>query len=570
MELIPTYCRRKHKQEVVPLEHPLVDEVLAETYGVMVYQEQVMRIFNRVGNIPLRRAYDIIKAISKKNAEVINKEKAAFIEGAQQNGISKEQSGELFSLIEKFAGYGFNKSHSTRYAFLAYQTAWLKTYFPAQYMAALLTFEMIDQAKTVEYIDECRHLVVPGEKKVGIEILPPDINQSDADFTVIGGEGGAIRFGLAAIKGVGEKAVHSIMAARNPVAAQEATRAESRIVPYKSLFDFCERVDLRVVNKGVIESLIKCGAFDNVHPVRAAAFATVETASRMAQQAQEAKKAGQELLFGSSASGSNVGVLATIEPKLPVVPEWAKSQRMALEKGVLGFYVSNHPLRDIEGLFQSYITLDTQTVRAASDKQGGIMGGLVSKIRMMTTKSGPNAGSRWAILLIEDLVGSMEIVLYSNEYTKFQELIKADALLFFEGVVDKTREEPSFKAREVFNLDAVQKKKTREVLIQTTPMKMDEATIGVLEKILKEHKGSTPVKVEFGEMSLAGAAMQSVRVQVQVGSGLNIQNGGVAALRAVFGEGAVMPLGPNRRKKAPPPPMAETPLLGPSDEMAEV
>ena len=203
------------------------------------------------------------------------------------------------------------------------------------------------------------------------------------------------------------------------------------LLPYKSLFDFCERVDLRVVNKGVIESLIKCGAFDLIHPVRAAAMAAVETASRMAQQSQEAKKAGQELLFGSSAAGNSVGVLATIEPKLPSVPEWAKSERMALEKGVLGFYVTSHPLRDVEATFQSYITLDTQTVRAAGDKSPGIMGGLVSKIRMMTTKSGPNAGSRWVILLIEDLVGSMEIVLYSNEYTKFQELIKADAAALF-------------------------------------------------------------------------------------------------------------------------------------------
>src|SRR6185437_12004604 len=153
----------------------------------MVYQEQVMRIFNRVGNIPLRRAYDIIKAISKKTAEVINKEKAAFIEGAKTNGIGHDRAEHLFALIEKFAGYGFNKSHSTRYAIVAYQTAWLKTYFPAQYMAALLTFEMIDQAKTVEYIDECRHLTVPGAKKVGIDILPPDINESDADFRVVGG-----------------------------------------------------------------------------------------------------------------------------------------------------------------------------------------------------------------------------------------------------------------------------------------------------------------------------------------------------------------------------------------------
>jgi DNA polymerase III subunit alpha len=562
MDLIPDYCARKHGRQEVPQVHPLVDEVLTETYGVMVYQEQVMRIFNRVGNIPLRRAYDIIKAISKKNAEVINKEKAAFIEGAQGNGISKEQATELFALIEKFAGYGFNKSHSTRYAFLAYQTAWLKTYFPAQYMAALLTFEMIDQSKTVEYIDECRHLTVPGTTKVGIDILPPDINQSDADFTVVEGN---IRFGLAAIKGVGDKAVESIMANRKTTGEDGKTEFK----PYKSLFDFCDRVDLRVVNKAVMEALIKCGAFDGLHTVRAAAFATVETASRMAQQAQEARRSGQELLFGASAEGTHVGMLATMEPKLPTINEWPKSEKMALEKSVLGFYVSNHPLRDVEALFQSYITLDTQTVKAAGDKSPAIMGGLVSKIRMMTTKAGPNAGSRWAILLIEDLVGSMEVVLYSNEYQRFQELIKADALLFFEGSVDKTREEPSLKAREVYTLEGVQKKKTREILIKTSAVKLDEATLEALQKVLKEHKGGTPVKIELADLALPD---RSVRVQLQLGgagSGLNIQNGGVAALRALFGEEQVQPLGPNRRLKRAAP-VVETPLLAPSDEPVEV
>jgi DNA polymerase-3 subunit alpha len=458
MDLIPAYCARKHGKEKVPQVHPLVDEVLAETYGVMVYQEQVMRIFNRVGNIPLRRAYDIIKAISKKNAEVIAKEKVAFIEGAQGNGITKETAEELFELIEKFAGYGFNKSHSTRYAFVAYQTAWLKTYFPAQYMAALLTFEMIDQAKTVEYIDEGRHLTAPGAgggKVVGIEILPPDINESDADFRVVGGN---IRFGLAAIKGVGEKAVESIITARSgqvPVVSGQDGEGAGAMKPYKSLFDFCERVDLRVVNKSVMESLIKCGAFDSIHPVRAASMAAVETASRMAQQAQEAKRAGQESLFGAP-SGGGAAAVPQEEPRLPSVPEWGKSEKMALEKSVLGFYVTSHPLRDVEATFQSYITLDTQTIRSAQDRSPGLMGGLISKIRMMTTKSGPNAGSRWAILLIEDLVGSIEIVLYSAEYQKFAELIKADALLFYEGFVDKQREEPSFKAKEVYSLDQVQ------------------------------------------------------------------------------------------------------------------
>jgi DNA polymerase-3 subunit alpha len=551
MDLIPDYCARKHGKQAVPSLHPNADEVLAETYGVMVYQEQVMRIFNRLGNIPLRRAYDIIKAISKKKIETIAKEKVAFIEGALSHGLSKEQANEIFDNIEKFAGYGFNKSHSTRYAIVAYQTAWLKTYFPAQYMAALLTFEMIDQAKTVEYIEECRYLPFPNSKKIGITILPPDINQSDRDFNVVGEAGDRIRFGLGAIKGVGDKAVQSIMENR-------------KTAPYKSIYDFCERVDLRVVNKSVIEALIKCGAFDSLHPIRAASMAAVENASRIAQLAQEAKRAGQDSLFGGPSSPA--GPADQAELKVPQLPEWPKAEKMALEKSVLGFYVSNHPLRDVEQIFSSYVTLDTQSIKNAGDRSPGLFGGLVSKIRPMTTKSGPNAGKRWAILLIEDLVGSLEVVLYSAEYEKYAELLKPDTVLIFDGFVDKTREEPSFKAKEVMTLEQAQKLKTREILIATSSVKLDDATLGLLAEILKNHKGRTPVKLELTDL----AVTPPVRVQLavgQAGSGINMQNGGVAALQHLFGTAAVLPLGPNRRIKRAAA-RADAPLItAPAEEM---
>ncbi len=430
-------------------------------------------------------------------------------------------------------------------------------------MAALLTFEMIDQAKTVEYIDECRHLALPSGK-VGVEILPPDINVSDADFKVVEND---IRFGLAAIKGVGDKAVESIMASRWEKMDEGDVKPALRVKPYKSIFDFCERVDLRVVNKSVIESLIKCGAFDSIHPIRAASMAAVETATRMAQQSQEAKRAGQESLFGGAAAG---GTAIQSEPKVPTIPEWPKGERMTLEKSVLGFYVTNHPLRDVETLFQSYITIDTQSIRTAQDKSPGMMGGLVSKIRMMTTKTGPNAGSRWAILTIEDLVGSLEVVLYSNEYQRFAEMIKPDQVLFFEGMVDKMREEPSFKAKEVYTLDSVQKKKTREILVQTNSMKLDDATVISIQKILTEHKGSTPVKLELCDLTV----QPPVRVHMQLGGGLNTQSvgttgrGGVQALKDLFGEGQVLPMGPNRKARRTVAP--EAVVIAPSDEMVEV
>ncbi|MEI8194894.1 MAG: DNA polymerase III subunit alpha, partial [Phycisphaerae bacterium] len=546
MDLIPDYCARKHGKQKVPSIHPLADPVLEETYGIMVYQEQVMRIFNRLGGIPLAKAYKIIKAISKKHLDVIAAEKKNFVAGAVQNGITEEQAAELFGYIEKFAGYGFNKSHSTRYAFVAYQTAYLKTYYPLQYMAALLTFEMVHQDKVVEYIDECRRILLPNGK-VGIEVLQPDINESDADFTVIGQ---TIRFGMAAVKGVGEKAVQSIMAARLPVAGGTAGGAASQGGggPFKSIFDFCERVDLRVVNKGVIESLIKCGAFDAVHPIRAASSAAVENAIRMAQATQEAKRDGQESLFGApSSDAASAAAAPTDTLKVPALPEWPKSQKMALEKSVLGFYVTNHPLRDVEHIFQSYVTLDTQSIRNAADKASGLFGGLVAKIRMMTTKTGPNAGRKWCILLIEDLLGSIEVVLYSSEYDRFAPLIKQDTVLIMEGFVDRTREEPSFKAKEIMTLADAQKKKTREVLVQTNSVQLDQPMIDKLKTIMTTHKGATPVKLELTDL----AVQPRCRVQVQLGGGLNIHNGGLPALEELFGENKVMPMGPNRRVKRP-------------------
>jgi DNA polymerase-3 subunit alpha len=228
---------------------------------------------------------------------------------------------------------------------------------------------------------------------------------------------------------------------------------------------------------------------------------------------------------------------------------------MAFEKAVLGFYVTNHPLRDVEAMFQTYVTLDTQSIRTAQDRSTGTLGGLITKVRMMVTKTGPRQGSKWAILLIEDLVGSIEVVLYSEQYERFADKIKADTVVIMQGTVDKSREEPSFKAQEVWPLEAAQKKLTREVLVQTSSVQMDEAMIGELQKLLASHKGSTPVKLELSDMAIE----PPVRVQLHVGS-VNVQNGALPALGALFGESHILALGPNRRIKRKPKPVSEEPL----------
>ncbi|MHB1768139.1 MAG: DNA polymerase III subunit alpha [Phycisphaerae bacterium] len=484
MDLIPDYCARKHRRQAVPAVHPIMDKILAETYGIMVYQEQVMRIFNQLGGIPLAKAYKIIKAISKKQMDVIAAEKQHFVDGAEKNGIKKEQASEIFALIEEFGKYGFNKSHSTRYAIVAYQTAYLKTYFPLEYMAALLTYEMIDQAKTTEYIEDCRFLVRP-DGRVGIPILPPDINQSVADFGVVDG---TICFGLAGVKGVGQKAVESIMAARG-------NRADSTHKPFTSLFDFCERVDLRTVNKSVIESLIKCGAFDVLHQNRASASAAIETAMQSGNSAQNAKRAGQESLFGGGASTAMAA--AAGEYKLPSVPEWPQGQKMANEKSVLGFYVTSHPLRDYETMLHDFTTVNTQSIKTANDGKEGILGGLISKVESRIVRSGPSAGQKWATIIFEDLSSNVKVTMFAGEFQKYGDLIKPDAVIFFRGKVDRTREEPGFRVYEAFTPEQAVQKLAREVLICVAAEAVDADSIERLSDVIKQHPGKLPAKIQI-------------------------------------------------------------------------
>ncbi|MBL0927449.1 MAG: DNA polymerase III subunit alpha [Phycisphaerales bacterium] len=327
MDLIPAYNKRKHGHETVPAIHPLADPFVAETYGVMVYQEQIMQIVHALGGVPLRAAYTLIKAISKKKVKVIDAERERFVAGAVSKGVAKARAEELFEMILKFAGYGFNKSHSTGYAIVAYQTAYLKTYFPNQYMAAFLTYE--SQAQKVEdwirYKDDCRRVVFPSGR-VGVEIKPPDINLSAADFSVVFDADeprttnhGHVRFGLSAIKGAGEKAIRAIVDEREHPAAAEAGAARGPSAaprPYTSLHDFCERVLARgpgTINKATVEALITCGAFDRVHgaDARAAMVATIDSAVSAANAAARDKASGQASLFGLAPASAPASAPAT-------------------------------------------------------------------------------------------------------------------------------------------------------------------------------------------------------------------------------------------------------------------
>lgn len=456
MELIPNYNDRKHGRETVPKINEIVDRLTDETYGIMVYQEQVMQVVNELGDIPLRSAYSLIKAISKKKEKIINANRAQFIKGAAEKDVSEKQANELFDLILKFAGYGFNKSHATGYSIVAYQTAYLKTYFPIQYMAALLTFESVSTDKVVEYIDVCKRVMLPNGQR-GIEVGQPDINLSDTAFTVVFGEDeprdpnhGHIRFGLSAVKGVGEKAMDAIIAVRE------------KDGPFTSLYDFCERVPLGTVNKATIEALIKCGAFDEIHGIenRAAMVAAMEGAIQAGQRAASDRDTGQMNFFGGAIE--SLAPVAAPEITLPNVTPWSKQELLKFEKAVLGFYVSSHPMDEHKDELHRYSTCSIADVEHLRAETQVILGGMLTRVRPTFTRA---SGKKMAHLTLEDKTGPIDAVVFPRTYDVVAPLLENDRIVFLRGKIDRKRETPQLLVDDVIPIELAPEQLTRAVKI---------------------------------------------------------------------------------------------------------
>ncbi|MHC4228538.1 MAG: DNA polymerase III subunit alpha, partial [Planctomycetota bacterium] len=478
MILIPDYIDRKHGAKW-SLPHPIMTEVLEETYGIMTYQEQVMRICNRLGDIPLREAYTLIKAISKKKAKIIAKERERFIEGCVSKGLTARQAEEIFELIERFAGYGFNKSHSTRYAFIAYQTAYMKSHWPVEFMAALLTYEMDNTDKIVDYIPECAQM--------GIEVLPPDINESGVDFTPLyeqyedGREvKGVIRFGLAAVKGVGEKAVEQIIAARREVGK------------FQSLFHFCENVDLRAANKQVLEALIKAGAFDRLGGGRPQMMAGLERAMENGASLQSDKLAGQMNFFGQMAGGDDY---SKDHKRLPEVAPWPEPQMLAYEKEVLGFYVTSNPLSHHAEEINIYSTHNSSQLAETNGEKQAVIGGMIMKTRYNLTKTGRNAGSKMAVFTLQDLQGQVEVVMFPDVLNEYGDIMVEDTVVFVKGKLDYRRERPNILAAELIRLEDVREKLAAKVKIGLDAKGVTKERVAQIKSICEHHKGRSPVYV---------------------------------------------------------------------------
>jgi DNA polymerase III alpha subunit len=518
MDLIPDYNARKHGKQEVPFVHNVVTTYTAETYGVMVYQEQVMQIVHGLGGIKLRDAYTLIKNISKKKHDKIEKERPKFVEGSQKQGLTKTQAEELFELILKFAGYGFNKSHSTGYAIVAYQTAYLKTYFPAQYMAAFLTYEsQANKASDwIPYLEDAKKSLIldPATRKPiknSIEVRPPCVNLSDADFSVVFDEGeprtpahGHIRFGLNGIKGAGEKAIRAIIGERGTLDAPKR---------YASLFDFCERVLAKgqgIMNKATLESLIKCGACDALHgkPGRASMIATIEQAMQAGQKAAADKASGQGALFGL---GAAVEVKAAVGAGLVKTTPWPEAEALKFEKDVLGFYVSSHPLDQWKHWTGVFATGTTQTIKNTPQDGRLVLAGTVNATRVLVAKSGRSAGQKMAAVTIEDPLGVAECFMFTDQYAKYGHLCEIDKPVFVLGRVDHKRGEPQLLIEKITPIDAAPLLPGRLQLIvdETRLNGSSEAAIDRVGVLLAANLEPAPVITKVSSPAGMAAALAS-------------------------------------------------------------
>ena len=467
--MVDQYVRAKHGETQVSYIVPELEPVLKETYGLIVYQEQVMKIAQVLAGYSLGEGDILRRAMGKKRHDEMAAQRDRFLSGAERHGVPASKARVIFDLIEKFAGYGFNKSHSAAYALIAYQTAWLKTHYLVPFMASLLSNELKNTDGVIKFIYEC--------KAHGIHVLPPDINRSRADFTV---DGESIRFGLAAVKGVGPGAIDAIV------------RERDRNGPYRDFGDFCSRVDLKKLNKRMLEGLIGCGTFDSLGHRRSQLVAVLDEAFEFGQSRKQERLSGQLSLFDfmseSSAEEASGSAL-----KLPDIPEWSDIECLANEKKSLGFYLSRHPLDPYRDDLARLGSMDTDRLSGMADGTKVCLGGIVrSKKEILTRK-----GDRMAFLVLEDLHGSVDVVCFHDIYAGTRAILEGDSPLWVEGVLKNEDDKNGHKvlARSIESLDMACKKKIKGFLIEFQAGRSGPEKLGPLKDILLRYHGTYPIKL---------------------------------------------------------------------------
>ena len=460
--MVDDFIKRKHGLEPVEYVLAQLEEVLGETYGVIVYQEQVMKIATLLADFSLGDADVLRRAMGKKISAEMEKLREKFLDGAQKKKINPEMAERIFELMAKFAEYGFNKSHSAAYALIAFQTAYLKAHYPVEFMAALLTSEVDTTGKIVKHIAECRDM--------GIEVLPPDVNESSKNFTTLNDR---IRFGLAAIKNVGTGAIESILTERE------------KDGPYRCFLDLCQRVDLRRVNKRVLESLIKSGALDFTGASRAQMMAALDDVVDRAQNFQKERMSKQMGIFGQVEEGSPAWVNG--EP-LPEVEEWPENQRLAFEKEAVGFYVTSHPLARFEEEIKRYTQDDTASILTRQNGSEVKICGVVGSLKEIQTRK----GARMAFLSLEDMKGFVEVILFPEVFQACLPHLRGDDPLVVRGTLDMEDENPKIKAVEILPLSQSSEVHVSMVHFTLKSPGIGRAQLADLKKILLENQGSSP------------------------------------------------------------------------------
>ena len=498
--MVDDYVAVKHGRKKPEYKHPVLEEILSETHGVMVYQEQVMRILNRLGGILLANAYTCIKAISKKKEALIAANYEKFIEGSVENGLAKKDAEEIWNLILKFAGYGFNKSHSTAYALIAYQTAYLKTHYPVEFMAALLTGDIPGRNfkkkdSLVEHMED--------SDRMQIEVIAPDVNSSDVDFSVSDRN---IHFALSAIKGCGESAAEAIVSARKQDGA------------FRDLFDFCERVDATSCNRSTIETLIKAGAFDSFQNRRSQLMAVVERAMQSGAAALADRRSGQKSLFGEIAEESPEEEIV----QLPEVPDWEEREKLLMEKEVLGFYLSSHPLEEFRGQFETFCTHNSAQLTELPDRTEITIGGMLSSIKfahVRKVRPGSTA-TKYANFDLEDIQGMIRCILWPNDFEKFGEMIQSDAVVVIRGVIDRRGggDDVNLICNELIPIEQIDAKYTHGVQVRVNEGIHGEKGLTQVREIMRGYPGHCEVQLMLCLEDGSRVLLRSGNLQVDLSS----------------------------------------------------
>jgi len=458
-----TYVERKNGREEVVYLFDELEPVLKETYGVILYQEQVMKIAGVLANYSMADADGLRKAMGKKIVAMMEEHRGLFLKGAKANNHDPGKAAELFNLMEKFGGYGFNKSHSAAYALIAYQTAYLKANFALEFIAALMTSERNNSDAVIKYMDECR--------AHNIKVLPPDVNKSDAHFTV---SDGCIRFGLAAVKNVGEAAIESIVESR------------SKVGEFETIYDFCEQVNVSKVNKKVLEALIKCGAFDSTRAFRSQMMAILEDALDHGSRIQKEKADSQLDLFADSNMGTSLPVSI---PKLPDIEEWDENMLLALEKEALGFYITGHPLDKYKEIIQKYTTVNSIRIHDIADGKMIRMAGSIKILKIHKTKK----GDMMAFCSIEDQSGSIEVVVFPNLYAKTHLVLADEEIIILEAEVQKNENIVKLIAEKIVPIEQASGEWTNGVLIKVDAQKSSLDTLEKLKSVIENYPGDSTV-----------------------------------------------------------------------------